>query len=96
MSYQTRSDTFGCFYFDSLEDAYKAWKQDQTIWKISFKDESGVDHRWIHLNGMWHDQPLDIDFLEKKLASGIPHEDIDFPIKESLNDNDFRMKYKIK
>lgn len=43
---QTRSGTNGLQFFESVKNAYEAYLNDKSIWKISFEDEDGK-HRWV-------------------------------------------------
>jgi len=45
MSFQTRSDVNGLGFFGTFNEAFNAWKKDNTIWKISF-DADGTHMRW--------------------------------------------------
>ena len=46
MAFQTRSDVNGLSFFGTFNEAFNAWKEDDTIWKISFDDADGTDMRW--------------------------------------------------
>ena len=63
--FQTRSDTWqglgpgkfpGLCFFPSLKKAWKAAQQDKTIWKISYTDKKGFNHRWVRRNKVWTDE----------------------------------------
>ena len=47
MNFQVRSDTTGIQHFDTFDDAYKTWKSDKTIWKISCDGKDGKSHRFV-------------------------------------------------
>ena len=36
----------GTRYWNSFMDAYNAIKEDDSIWKLSFKDQQGINMRW--------------------------------------------------
>jgi hypothetical protein len=46
MAFQTRSDVNGLGFFDTFNDAFNAYKADNTIWKISFDDADRTHMRW--------------------------------------------------
>jgi hypothetical protein len=46
MAFQTRSDVNGLSFFGTFNEAFNAWKEDDTIWKISFDDADGTHMRW--------------------------------------------------
>jgi hypothetical protein len=45
--FQTRNDVGIIRVFPTFMEAYQAWKQDPTIWKISFNDNDGIPMRWV-------------------------------------------------
>lgn len=44
---QSRSSSNGIHFHKTVKDAYDAYLKDNTIWKISYDDEYGVQHRWV-------------------------------------------------
>src|SRR5947209_2863592 len=46
MQVQTRNDIGEIKRFNAMQEAYTAWKQDSTIWKISFIDKDDKPHRF--------------------------------------------------
>ena len=49
--FETRGDVpgtkhSGTNYWYSFMDAYNAIKEDDSIWKLSFKDQQGINMRW--------------------------------------------------
>lgn len=61
MSWQTRSETNGLDYFDTLEQALQEAENDPTIWKISKGDT-----RLVKLeNGSWENQPIMQEVLKE-------------------------------
>ena len=46
MAFQTRSDVNGLGFFDTFNEAFNAWKEDNSIWKISFRNRDGTWMRW--------------------------------------------------
>lgn len=42
---QTRSETSGLEHFESIQEAYTAWKQDDSIWKISFSMATNIGEK---------------------------------------------------
>ena len=57
MEFQTRSETNGMGYYDSLEAAMKAAAKDDSIWKISFTvGKESV--RLVKQDSQWIYEPL--------------------------------------
>ena len=46
MAFQTRSEITGIEYFNSFLEAFNNYKEDQTVWKISFDNKDSVHMRW--------------------------------------------------
>jgi hypothetical protein len=46
MAFQTRTDEGELRSFDTFSEAFNAWKEDNSIWKISFSDADGTLMRW--------------------------------------------------
>jgi hypothetical protein len=69
MEFQTRSESTGLRFFTSLEEAWKHYESDPTVWKISFDSE-----RWVTktINEKWNPvseeklQRLSIEYRECK------------------------------
>lgn len=57
---QTRSESTGIREFDTLEDAFAEAASDDTIWKVSWTDDDGKDHRmvWNDKASVWEDKPI--------------------------------------
>lgn len=48
MKFQTRSEENGLTYFSTLKEAIEAWKNDPSVWKISFVLETGERVRLVY------------------------------------------------
>ena len=57
--YQTRSEENGLCYFDTFKSAFDHAKQDPTVWKLSWNDNTIVGHhRWRPAKIAWNEPSL--------------------------------------
>jgi hypothetical protein len=56
--FQTRDEDGTLNFYESLEEAIKAYDNDKTIYKISYSTDNGKNYRWVikEPNDMWEDE----------------------------------------